>query len=143
MRIWSVPHLKASCWYIDYGKMYYPIEEEDVRKACEKANSKGATMDTDNIEEQEEEVEVDINLLPEKEKNKNFNQRIRDAKKAEEKAKKEAQKAKDKAKNDTKKAKKSWKSKASTPPLFLTETSIALRLQSPYKQCRVVNNYTM
>ena len=73
-------------------------------------------------EEQEDEVEVDINQLPEKERNKILLQREREAQKAKDKAKKEAQKAKDKAEKE---AKKSRKSKASTLPLFLTETSIA------------------
>jgi hypothetical protein len=70
--IWSLLHLKAGCWYIDCGKIYCPIQEEDVRKACEMANSKGAPKVTDNAQEHEDEVEVevDINLLPEKEKNK-------------------------------------------------------------------------
>jgi hypothetical protein len=66
---WLVPHLKVGCWYIDCGKIYCPVEEEDVKKACEKADSKGATVPSDHGEEQEEEVQVDINLLP-KEKNK-------------------------------------------------------------------------
>jgi hypothetical protein len=47
-RIWSVPHLKASCWYIDCGKVYCPVEEEDVRKACETVDSKDATTGTNN-----------------------------------------------------------------------------------------------
>jgi hypothetical protein len=62
MRIWLVPHLKAGCWYIDCGKIYCPVEEEDVRKACEKADLKGATTSTDNAKKQEKEVEVDLNL---------------------------------------------------------------------------------
>jgi hypothetical protein len=69
-RIWSVPHLKAGCWYIDCRKIYCPVEEEDVKKACEKADSKDTTTCTDNAQEQDDEVEVDLNLLPEKEKNK-------------------------------------------------------------------------
>jgi hypothetical protein len=84
-------------------------------------------------EEQEDEVEVDINLLPKKEKNKILNQRIKDAKKADGKAEKETQKAKDKAKKEAKKVEKSGKSKASTPLLILTETSIALQSQNPCK----------
>jgi hypothetical protein len=69
-RIWSLPHLKAGCWYIDCGKIYYPIQEEDVMKACETVDLKGAPTVTDNAQEYEDEVEVDINLLLEKEKNK-------------------------------------------------------------------------
>jgi hypothetical protein len=74
-RIWSVPHLKAGCWYIDCGKIHCPIEEEDVKKACEKADLKGAAVASDHGERQEEEVEVEINLLPEKKKNKTLLQR--------------------------------------------------------------------
>jgi hypothetical protein len=85
-------------------------------------------------EEQEDEVEVDINLLPEKEKNKILNQRVRDAKKVDEKAEKEAQKAKDKANKEAKKAEKSGNPKASTSPLILTETSIALQSQNLRKR---------
>jgi hypothetical protein len=90
IRIWSLPHLKAGCWYIDCEKMYCPIQEEDVRKTCETADSKGAPTVTDNAQEHEDEVEVDINLLPEKEKNKILKQRERDAKKAEDKEEREA-----------------------------------------------------
>jgi hypothetical protein len=109
IRIWSLPHLKAGCWYIDCGKIYCPIREEDVRKTCEIADSKGASKGaptvTDNAQEHEDEVEVDISLLPEKEKNKIIKQRERDAQKAEDKEEREAQKAKDKEERDAKKAK--------------------------------------
>jgi hypothetical protein len=50
------------------------------------------------------------------------------------KAEKEAQKAKDKLEKEAKKAKKSGKSKASTPPLLLTETSFASQSQNPRKR---------
>ena len=105
-----------------------------MEKACVQVDSKGAALGSNQGEEQEDEVEVDINLLPEKEKNKTLNQRIRDAKKVDEKAEKEAQKAKDKAKKEDKKAEKSWNFKASTPPLILIETSIALQLQNLRKR---------
>jgi hypothetical protein len=113
-RVWSTAHLKAGCWYIDYGKIFCPVEEEDAKKACVQADSKGAALGPNQGEEQEDVVEVDINQLPEKERNKILNQRIGDAKKAKEKAEKEAQKAKDKAEKEAKKAEKSGKSKAST-----------------------------
>jgi hypothetical protein len=122
IRIWSVPHLKAGCWYIDCGKIYCPIQEEDVRKACEMADSKGAPTVIDNAQEHEDEVEVDISLLLEKEKNKIIKQRERDAKKAEEKEEREAQKAKDKEERNAKKdkedreAKKAGKSKVVAAP---------------------------
>jgi hypothetical protein len=133
-RNWSNAHLKAGCWYIDCGKIFYPVEEEDAKKACVQADSKGAALGPNQGEEQEDEVEVDINLLPEKEKNKILNQRVRDAKKVDEKAEKEAQKAKDKANKEAKKAEKSGNPKASTSPLILTETSIALQSQNLRKR---------
>jgi hypothetical protein len=68
-------------------------------------------------------VEVDINLLPEKERNKILLQRER-----------EAQKAKDKAEKEAKKVEKSRKSKASTLPLLLIETSISSPSQNPHKR---------
>jgi hypothetical protein len=60
--------------------------------------------------------------------------RARDAKKAEEKAEKDAEKAKEKDKKEAKKAEKSGKSKPSTPPLLLTETSYASPSQNPHKR---------
>jgi hypothetical protein len=133
-RVWSNAHLKAGCWYTDCGKAYCPLEEEDVKKACVQADSKGAALDTNQDEEQEDEVEVDINQLPEKERNKILNQRKRDAKKVEDKAEKDAEKAKEKEKKETKKGEKSGKSKPSTPPLLLTETSYASPSHNPRKQ---------
>ena len=79
---WSIAHFKACCWYIDYGKAFCPIEEEDAKKACDQADSKDAVMGPNQGEVQEDEVEVDINLLPEKEKNKILNHRTRDAERA-------------------------------------------------------------
>jgi hypothetical protein len=68
-------------------------------------------------------VEVDINQLPKKKRNKILNQRVRDKKKAKDKAEKDAEKAKEKEKKEGKKDEKSGKSKPSTPPLLLIETS--------------------
>jgi hypothetical protein len=134
-RVWSNAHLKAGCWYTDCGKVYCPLEEEDVKKACVQADSKGAALGTNQSEEQEDEVEVDINLLLEKERNKILNQRARDKKKAEDKAEKDAEKAKEKEKKEGKKGEKSGKkSKPSTPPLLLTETSYASPSQNPRKR---------
>jgi hypothetical protein len=115
--MWSVPHLKAGCWYIDCGKIHCPVEEEDVKKACEKANSKGAAVASNHGKEQEEEVEVDINLLSNKEKNK-----------AKDKAENEATKAKEKAAKQPKKGGRASRSKtvaAPSPPILMTETSTA------------------
>jgi hypothetical protein len=156
-RIWSLPHLKAGCWYIDCGKIYCPIQEEDVRKTCETTDSKGAPTVTDNAQEHEDEVEVDINLLPKKEKNKILKQRERDAKKAEDKEEREAQKAKDKEERDAKKAKdkedreakkgeRAGKSKAvGSPnfPLLLIEASTATPSQNPHKRDASVAQLSM
>jgi hypothetical protein len=79
IRCWSIAHLKACCWYIECGKSFCPVEEEDAKKACDQADSQGAALGPNEGEVQEDEVEVDINLLPEKEKNKILNQRKRDA----------------------------------------------------------------
>jgi hypothetical protein len=130
---WSNAHFKAGCWYIDCGKIFCPVEEEDARKACVEADSKGAPSGLNQGEEQEVEVEVDINQLPLREKNKILNQRARDKKKVEDKAEKNAEKAKEKEKRDAKKADKSGKSKPSIPILLLTETSYASPSQNSHK----------
>jgi hypothetical protein len=70
---WSNAQLKAGCWYTDCGKVYCPLKEEDVKKACVQADSKVVALNTNQDEEQEDEVEVDINQLPEKERNKIIN----------------------------------------------------------------------
>jgi hypothetical protein len=130
-RNWSNAHLKAGCWYIDCGKIFCPVEEEDARKACFEADSKGAPLGPNQGVEQDVEVEVDINQLPLREKNKILAQRARDIKKAE----KDAEKAKEKEKKEGKKGEKSGKkSKPSTPPLLLTETSYASPSQNPRKR---------
>jgi hypothetical protein len=82
------------------------VEEEDVKKACDKADLKGVALGSDHVKEQEEEVEVDLNLFPEKKRNKIINQRTRDAEKGKEKTKNEAKKAKDKADREAKKVRK-------------------------------------
>jgi hypothetical protein len=133
-RNWSNAHLKAGCWYIDCGKIFFPVEEEDAKKACVQADSKGAPSGPNQGEEQEVELEVDINQLPLKERNKILNQRARDAKKAEEKAEKDAEKTKEKEKKEAKKAEKSEKSKPSIPPLLLIETSYASPSQKSRKR---------
>jgi hypothetical protein len=137
VRLWSIAHLKACCWYIDCGKAFCPVEEEDAKKVCDQADSKGAALGPNQSEVQEDEVEVDINLLPEKEKNKVLNQRKRDADMAKAKTIREAQRAKDKAERDAKKGGRSGKSKAvvaSTPSLVLPEVSTASQSQNPCKR---------
>jgi hypothetical protein len=79
--VWSKAHLKAGCWYTDWWKVYCPLEEEDVKKACVQADSKGAALGTNQGKEQEDEVEVDINQLSGKERNKILNQRAREKRK--------------------------------------------------------------
>jgi cation transport ATPase len=136
-RIWSVPHLKASCWYLDFPKSFCPVEEEDVKKSCNKADSKGTVTVPINAEEQDVEMEPDLSLLLKKERMKILNQKERDTKKAKVKAEKEAQKAKDKAERDAKKGERSSKSKAvvaSTPTFVLPEASIGSMLQNPRKR---------
>jgi hypothetical protein len=126
VRLWSIAHLKACCWYIDCGKAFCPVEEEDAKKACDEADSQGAALEANQGEVQEDEVEVDINKLPEKEKNKVLNQRKRDA-----------DRAKEKAKRDAKKGGRSRKSKAvvtSTPSPVLPQVSTASQSQNPHKR---------
>jgi hypothetical protein len=138
-RAWSVSHLKAGCWYIECLKTICPVEEEEVKAACDKADSKGADVRSQLVEVHEEENEVDLSLLPEKEKNKILNQRARDAKKATDKADREATRAAAKALRETtataaKEARKTGKSKTQSSPLHLTETSIASPSQNPRKR---------
>jgi hypothetical protein len=137
VRLWSIAHLKACCWYIECGKASCPIEEEDAKKACDQADSQGAALGPNEDEVQEDEVEVDNDLLPEKEKNKVLNQRKRDADRAKAKTDREAQRAKDKAEKDAKKGGQSGKSKAvvaSTPSLVLPQVSTASQSQNPRKR---------
>jgi hypothetical protein len=128
VHLWSIAHLRACCWYIDCGKAFCPVEEEDAKKACDEADSLGAALGANQGEVQEDEVEVDINLLPEKEKNKVLNQKKRDADRAKAKTDREALRAKEKAERDAKKGRRSRKSKAvvaSTPSLVLPQVSTA------------------
>jgi hypothetical protein len=94
VRLWSIAHLRACCWYIDCGKAFCPVEEEDAKKACDEADSQGAALGANQGEVQDDEVEVDINKLPKKEKIKVLNQRKRDVDRAKEKADREALRAK-------------------------------------------------
>jgi hypothetical protein len=137
VHLWSIAHLKACYWYIDCGKAFCPVEEEDAKKACDQADSQGAALGPNEGEVQDDEVEVDINLLPEKEKNKVLNQRKRDADRAKAKTDREAQRAKDKAERDAKKGGRSGKSKAvvaSTPSLVLPQVSTTSQSQNPRKR---------
>ena len=134
---WSNAHLKVGCWYIDCGKIFCPVEEEDAKKACTEADSKDAPSGPNQAEVQEVEEEVDINDLPARKRNKILAQRARDKKKANDKALKDlkdAEKAKVKDKKEGKRDERSGKSKPTTPPLLLTEASTATPSQHPRKR---------
>ena len=84
MRIWSVPHLKEGCWYLECGtRATYPIEEEDVKATCNKADPRGVIPVPDIVVVPKELSLADITLLPAKERNKILSQKARDAKKVE------------------------------------------------------------
>ena len=125
-KVWTMSHLKAGCWYIDCLKTTCPVEEEVVKAACDRADSKDAAPGTNQGDEQEDEVEVDINLLPEKEKTK--------AAAKKKKGNEKAEKTKEKVKKVGKKGEKSGKERSSTPPLLLTEASVATPSQNPRKR---------
>jgi hypothetical protein len=136
---WSVPHLQVGCWYIECGKTICPVEEEEVKAACDKADSGGAVLGPDHVDVPEELTNANLALLPEKKRNKILNQRTRDAKKATDKADREATRAAAKALRETttataKEAKNIGKSKTQSSPLHLTATSIASPSQNPRKR---------
>ena len=83
MRIWSTPHLKEGCWYLECGRTICPVEEEDVKAACDKADPRGVKPVPDVVVVPEELSLADIALLPAKERNKILSQKARDAKKVE------------------------------------------------------------
>jgi hypothetical protein len=85
---WSIPHLKVDCWYFECGKTICPVEEEEVKIACDKADSRDPVLVSDQVEVPEEENKMDLSLLPEKEKNKIVLQREREAQKAKDKLEK-------------------------------------------------------
>jgi len=146
IRYWSNAHLKAGCWYIDCGKFFCPVEEEDVKKACFEADSKGAVMGPTQVEVEEVEEEVDINDLPARERNKILAQRARDKKKADDKALKDlknAEKAKGKKTKEGKRGERSEKSKPSTSPILLTEASTATWSQNTRKRDASVAELSM
>jgi hypothetical protein len=120
VRLWSIAHLRACCWYIDCGKAFCPVEEEDAKKACDQANSQGAALGA--IQGEEQEV---------------LNQRKRDADRAKAKTDREALRAKEKAERDAKKGGRVGKSKAvvaSTPSPVLPQVSTASQSQNPRKR---------
>ena len=82
MRIWSAPHLKEGCWYLECGRTIYPIEE-DVKATFDKVDPRGVMPVSDVVVVSEELSLADIALLPTKERNKILSQKARDAKKVE------------------------------------------------------------
>jgi hypothetical protein len=137
-RTWSVPHLKEGCWYIECGKTICPVEEEDVKAACDKADPKGVKLGSDVVVVLEELTAVDLVLLPKKKRNKILNQRARDAKKADRESMRAIAKAVRDATaaagKDAKKGEKLGKFKVITPTLLLTETSTASPTQDLCKR---------
>jgi hypothetical protein len=136
LRVWSAPHLKEGCWYIECGRTICPVEEEAVKATCDKADPRGVKLVPDIVVVPEELSLADVALLPEKERNKVLNQRSRDAKKAllestraTAKAVKEAA-----AEKEGKKGQRPGKSKVITPQLLLTETSTATPSPNPRKR---------
>jgi hypothetical protein len=141
-RAWSVPHLQAGCWYIECGKTICPVEEEEVKAACDKADSRDAALGPDHVDVPKELTDADLVLLPEKERNKILNQRTRDAKKADREATRDTAKAVKESitakGKEGKKVEKPGKSKAITPALLLTETSYASPSPNPRKRAASV-----
>jgi hypothetical protein len=129
---WSIPHIQAGCWYIEYRKTICPVEEEEVKHACDKVDSRGAEQGSDHVDLRVDVNEVDLALLLEKERNKIINQRTRDTKKATDKAEKVAQKAKGKADREAKKGDRAGWPKSKAP--LLTKASTTMSLQNPYKR---------
>jgi vacuolar-type H+-ATPase subunit H len=119
-----------------------PFALKELKISCDRADSRGVELGSDHMEVPEEENKVDLSLVLEKERNKILNQRTRDAKKDADRAEREATRATAKALKEAtaaieKKAKeveKSRKSKALTPLLLLTETSITSPSENPRKQ---------
>jgi hypothetical protein len=135
-RTWSAPHLKECCWYIECGKAICPVEEEDVKATCDKADPKGVKLVPDVVVVPKELTLADLALLPEKERNKILNQRARDAKKAERESTRATAKAvrEGTSEKGAKKGEKPRKSKVITPQLLLIETSTATPSQNPRKR---------
>jgi hypothetical protein len=69
MRTWLIPHFKEGCWYIECGKTICPVEEEDVKAACDKVDPRSVKLGSDNVVVPEEVNTVDPALLLEKERN--------------------------------------------------------------------------
>jgi hypothetical protein len=107
-RTWSTPHLKECCWYIECGKAICPVEEEDVKATCDKADPKGVKLIPDVV----------IVLEAERESTRATAKAVREGT----------------AEKGAKKGEKLGKSKVITPQLLLTETSTATPSQNPRKR---------
>jgi hypothetical protein len=136
MRNWSAPHLKEGCWYIECRRTICPVEEEDVKATCDKADPRGVKLVPDVVVVLEELNLADVALLLEKERNKILNQKARDAKKALLESTRATAKAVKEvvAEKKGKKGQKLGKSKVITPQLLLTETSTATPSPNPRKR---------
>jgi hypothetical protein len=95
---WSALHLKSGCWYLDCGKTFYPEDEEDVKKSCAQAESKGVESGSINGNDHDghknEEQEEDLSVLAEKERNKIEAKNKKDKERQDKKKEKEALKTK-------------------------------------------------
>jgi hypothetical protein len=136
MRNWSAPHLKEGCWYIECRRTICPVEEEDVKATCDKADPRGVKLVPDVVVVLEELNLADVALLLEKERNKILNQKARDAKKALLESTRATAKAVKEvvAEKKGKKGQKLGKSKVITPQFLLTKTSTATPSPNPRKR---------
>jgi hypothetical protein len=98
LRSWSALHLKSGCWYLDCGKTFCIEDEDDVKKSCAQAESKGVESGSingnDHDGQENEEQEEDLSVLPEKERNKIEAKNKKDKERQDKKKEKEAFKAK-------------------------------------------------
>jgi hypothetical protein len=106
LQMWTLPHLKAGSWYLDYGKGFCPEEEEELKNKLDAADiasgsAVGALQDGTGNED-----ELDLSQMNEKEKKKVIAQRIADAEKAKKRLDKEVAKATKKSKKDATKSSK-------------------------------------
>jgi hypothetical protein len=140
LRSGSALHLKSGCWYLDCGKTFYPEDEEDVKKLCAQAESKGVESGSingnDHDRQENKEQKEDLSVLPEKERNKIEAKNKRDKEHQDKKKEKEALKAKgskEKPKKGEMKAKEAEEKAAlevpveplgelSSPPVVLLQT---------------------
>jgi hypothetical protein len=135
---WSVPHLKAGCWYLECGKTFCPEDEEDVKKTYAQAEPRAVesgSINGNDHDGQEDEEEEDLSVLSEKERNKIEAKKKKDKERLDKKKEKEALKAKgskEKAKKGEEKAKEGEEkaaSEASSEPFGKSSSPHVLDLQ--------------